>query len=71
MGIVKPPGGMPIGPYYEQIASQFSVTVENLPEVLKRLTSESISTKAEIKKMRTELQLKTELAIRAAKGFLG
>jgi hypothetical protein len=72
IGIVKPPGGTPIGPYYEQIASQFTAAVEeNFPEVLKRLTSEGASMKVELEKMRGELQSRTELAIRAARGFVG
>jgi hypothetical protein len=70
MAIVKPPGGMPIAPYYEGIAPQFSAAVEeNFRPILKSLTDEIAATKAVIERAKAELQSRTELAIRAAKEF--
>jgi len=72
MKIVKPPGGMPIAPYYEQIAPKFSDMIEaNIPGVLGRLENEIRSSKVEIQEMHKELHGRTELAIRTSKEFVG
>jgi hypothetical protein len=72
MQTISPPGGMPIGAYYEQIAPQFSVSIAaTLPPVAERLKSEIAASAETIQKMNSELRARTELAVRTAKGFIG
>jgi hypothetical protein len=72
MEIIKPPGGMPIAPYYEQISPQFSDRVEaTLPAIFQRLKAEIDLCASQVKSMKSELQARTELVMRTAKRFVG
>ena len=78
MAIVNPPGGIQgygggaTPGYYDEIAPQIGESVRHrLPGLIKRLDHEIAATKREIRKMKTELQLKTELTIAATRTFVG
>jgi hypothetical protein len=70
MSTVQPPPGMPIQPYYESISTHFTQEVErNLPPVTESLKEAVASIESHLKIMRSELQSRTELALRAARRF--
>jgi hypothetical protein len=72
MKTVNPPGGMPIGPYYEQILPQFSrLIASTIPPVALRLRNEIAVSLQEVQKMKIELRARTEMVVQVAKGFAG
>jgi hypothetical protein len=70
MAIIKPPGGMPIDPYYNDMAPAFAQNIRTyVPEVLGPLKSEIARASMDLAKMKADLQSRSELATRIAKGF--